>query len=297
MFRALLLPWRLMLAAGLLALLMGGVRAQDVQPLPQLAAHVTDTVGLLSVDRREAIEARLVALEREKGAQVAVLLVASTQPEAIEEYALRVAEATRLGRQGVDDGVLFVVARDDRRMRIEVGRGLEGAIPDAIAKRIIADVVTPYFKAGDFPRGIEAGVDAIAARVKGEPLPAPVVRGQDADEAMGLEELLVVGMIVTIVLGGILRAIFGRLLGAALASGIVGFGAWTLTGVLLIGFAGGLLAFVFVLVMGAGGGTRHTGGPWMGGGMGGGGFGRDCGGGGWSGGGGGFGGGGASGGW
>lgn len=293
MLRALLLPWRLMLVAGLLALLMGGVRAQDVQPLPQLAAHVTDTVGLLSVDRREAIEARLVALEREKGAQVAVLLVASTQPEAIEEYALRVAEATRLGRQGVDDGVLFVVARDDRRMRIEVGRGLEGAIPDAIAKRIIADVVTPYFKAGDFPRGIEAGVDAIAARVAGEPLPEPVVRGQGADGAMGLEELLVVGMIVTIVLGGILRAIFGRLLGAALASGIVGVGAWTLTGMLLIGLAGGLLAFVFVLVMGAGGGTRHTGGPWMGGG----GFGRGGGGGGWSGGGGGFGGGGASGGW
>jgi uncharacterized protein len=297
MFCAFLLPLRLFLAAGLLALLMGGAQAQDVQPLPPLAAHVTDTVGLLSVDRREAIEARLVALEREKGAQVAVLLVATTRPEAIEEYALRVAEAGRLGRKGVDDGVLFVVARDDRRMRIEVGRGLEGAIPDAIAKRIIADVVTPYFKAGDFPRGVEAGVDAIAARVSGEPLPAPPVPGQGGDGAMGLEELLVVGMIVTIVIGGILRAIFGRLLGATLASGLVGFGAWTLTGALAIGVVGGLLAFVFVLVMGSGGGTRHTGGPWSGGGMGGmggGGFGR---GGGWSGGGGGFGGGGASGGW
>ena len=139
MLRAFLLPLRLFFAVSLLALLMGGAQAQDVQPLPPLAAHVTDTVGLLSVDRREAIEARLVALEREKGAQVAVLLVATTQPEAIEAYALRVAEAGRLGRKGVDDGVLFVVARDDRRMRIEVGRGLEGAIPDAIAKLIIAD--------------------------------------------------------------------------------------------------------------------------------------------------------------
>lgn len=296
MLRALLLPWRLILAAGLFALLTGGARAQDVQPLPALAAHVTDTVGLLSVDRREAIEARLAALEREKGAQVAVLVVATTRPEAIEAYALRVAEAGRLGRQGVDDGVLFVVARDDRRMRIEVGRGLEGAIPDAIAKRIIADVVTPYFKAGDFPRGIEAGVDAIAARVSGEPLPAPPVPGQGGDGAVGLEELLVLGIIGTIVIGGILRAIFGRLLGAAFASGIVGFGAWTLTGALLIGLVGAGLAFVFVLVMGSGGGTRHTGGPWIGGGMGGGGFGRG-GGGGWSGGGGGFGGGGASGGW
>lgn len=290
----LLLPLRLMLAVALLALLVGGARAQDVQPLPALAAHVTDTIGLLPADRRAGVEARLAALEREKGAQVAVLLVATTRPEAIEEYAIRVAEAWRLGRRGVDDGVLFVVARDDRRMRIEVGRGLEGAIPDAIAKRIIAEVVTPYFKAGDFPRGIEAGVDAIAARVSGEPLPTPVVTGPAGDAAMGLEELLVLGMIATIVIGGVLRAIFGRLLGAGFAAGIVGVGAWTLTGALLIGIVGGLLAFVFVLVMGASGGTRHTGGPWIGGG---GGFGRGGGGGGWSGGGGGFGGGGASGGW
>ena len=146
MLRAFLLPLRLFFAVSLLALLMGGAQAQDVQPLPPLAAHVTDTVGLLSVDRREAIEARLVALEREKGAQVAVLLVATTRPEAIEEYALRVAEAGRLGRKGVDDGVLFVVARDDRRMRIEVGRGLEGAIPDAIAARLTeAKQTIPHF--------------------------------------------------------------------------------------------------------------------------------------------------------
>ena len=297
MRHALRLPLHLIFAAALFVLLTGSARAQDVQPLPALTAHVTDTIGLLPADRRAAVEARLAALEREKGAQVAVLLVATTRPEAIEEYSIRVAEAWRLGRRSVDDGVLFVVARDDRRMRIEVGRGLEGAIPDAIAKRIIAEVVTPHFKAGDFPGGVEAGVEAIAARVSGEPLPAPVAGGPAGDAPMGFEEVLVLGMIGTIVIGSVLRAVFGRLLGATLAAGIVGAGAWMLTGALLIGLVGGLLAFVFILVMGAGGGGRHTGGPWSGGGgFGGGGFGRG-GGGGWSGGGGGFCGGGASGGW
>ncbi len=277
--------------------LAGLVQADDLQPVPALSAHVTDTVGLLPDARRLALENRLVALEAEKGAQVAVLVVATTQPEAIEEYALRAAEAWRLGRKGVDDGLLFLVARDDRRMRIEVGRGLEGAIPDAIAKRIIADVVTPQFRAGDFAGGVEAGVEAIAARVSGEALPAPTLRKAGSDSQFGLEEILVLGIIVTIVVGSVLRAIFGRLLGATMVSGIVGVGAWLLTSALLVGVAGGVVAFIFVLAMGSGGGSRHTGGPWMGGGMGGGGFGRGGGGGGWSGGGGGFGGGGASGGW
>jgi uncharacterized protein len=278
--------------------LAGLAQADDLQPVPALSAHVTDTVGLLPEARRLALENRLVALEAEKGAQVAVLVVATTKPEAIEEYALRAAEAWRLGRKGVDDGLLFLVARDDRRMRIEVGRGLEGAIPDAIAKRIIADVVTPQFRAGDFSGGVEAGVEAIAARVSGEALPVPTARKPGGDSQFGLEEVLVLGMIVTIVVGSVLRAIFGRLLGATMVSGIVGVGAWLLTSALLVGVAGGVVAFIFVLAMGSGGGSRHTGGPWIGGGMGGGGggFGRG-GGGGWSGGGGGFGGGGASGGW
>lgn len=292
MSHALLLLRFLFLLIGLAGL----AQADDLQPVPALSAHVTDTVGLLPEARRLALENRLVALEAEKGAQVAVLVVATTKPEAIEEYALRAAEAWRLGRKGVDDGLLFLVAKDDRRMRIEVGRGLEGAIPDAIAKRIIADVVTPQFRAGDFSGGVEAGVEAIAARVSGEALPVPTARKPGGDSQFGLEEVLVLGMIVTIVVGSVLRAIFGRLLGATMVSGIVGVGAWLLTSALLVGVAGGVVAFIFVLAMGSGGGSRHTGGPWIGGGMGGGGFGRG-GGGGWSGGGGGFGGGGASGGW
>lgn len=286
----LLLP--LLLVASLFGLLPDPVLAQQVQPVPALSAHVTDPIGLLSVDKRKAIEVRLATLERDKGAQVAVLLIATTQPEAIEEYSIRVAEAWRLGRKGVDDGVLFVVARDDRQMRIEVGRGLEGAIPDAIAKRIIADLVTPHFRKGDFPLGIEAGVEAIAARVSGEPLPAPPQKDKAA--FAGLSDVLEPGIVLTLAAGGILRALFGRLVGATCTGVVVGLGAWMLTGAFGIGLVCAVLAFVFTLVIGFGSRARHVGGAW-GGGSGGGGW--SGGGGGWSGGGGGFGGGGASGRW
>lgn len=287
-----LLSWRFLLV--LLCGLAAGSHAQELQPVPSLAAHVTDTIGLLPAPRREALEARLATLEREKGAQVAVLLVATTRPEAVEAYALRVAEAWRLGRQGVDDGILFLIARDDRRMRIEVGRGLEGALPDAIAKRIIAEVVAPHLRDGDFAGGVEAGVEAIAARVAGEALPAPTAEEGRRGQTWGFEELVVLGIVVTIVLGSVLRVIFGRLFGAGIASGLVGVAAWVLSGAFLIAAACGVIAFIFTLAMGSSGSGRGFGGPWIGGG---GGFGGGRGGGGWSGGGGGFGGGGASGDW
>ncbi len=274
----------------LLVCLAASVQAQELQPVPRLHARVTDNAGLLSDARRDALEAQLASFERQKGAQVAVLTLASTAPEPIEAYSIRVVDAWRLGRAGVDDGVLFIIARDDRRMRIEVGRGLEGALPDARAKQIIADVVTPRFKAGDYPGGIEAGVGAILAVLSGEALPPP--RAADEVREGGTEEWLVLGLVATIIGGGVLRALFGRLLGAGLAAGVVGVGAWMISGALLIALVCGVLAFIFVLAMGAGG-RGGIGGPWIGGG--GGGFGSR--GGGWSGGGGGFGGGGASGGW
>ena len=285
------------LLAGLWLGLFGLAFAQELQPVPALSAHVTDTVGLLPEDRRQALESQLVQLEKDKGAQLAVLIVSTTRPEPIESYSLRVAEAWRLGRKGVDDGMLFIVARDDRRMRVEVGYGLEGAVPDAIAKRIVAEVVAPRFKAGDFPGGIEAGVAALVARINGEALPAPAPSAAGADDQqMGLEEALVLGIIFTLVVGSVLKAIFGRLLGSTIAAGIVGVGAWMLTSVLLVGAVGAVLAFIFSLAAGSGGSGRIGGGPTIGGGFGGG-FGGRGGGGGWSGGGGGFGGGGASGGW
>lgn len=270
--------------------LVASVQAQELQPVPRLQARVTDNAGLLPEARRTALEARLAAFERQKGTQVAVLTLASTAPEPIEAYSIRVVDAWRLGRSGVDDGVLFVIARDDRRMRIEVGRGLEGALPDARAKQIIADAVAPRFKAGDYPGGIEAGVESILALLSGEALPPPpaVDEGGKGDT----EEWLVLGLVATIIGGGVLRALFGRLLGAGLAGGLVGVGAWLISAAWFIALVCGVLAFIFVLAMGAGG-RGGVGGPWIGGR--GGGFGSR--GGGWSGGGGGFGGGGASGGW
>lgn len=270
--------------------LVASVQAQELQPVPRLQARVTDNAGLLPEARRTALEARLAAFERQKGTQVAVLTLASTAPEPIEAYSIRVVDAWRLGRAGVDDGVLFVIARDDRRMRIEVGRGLEGALPDARAKQIIADAVAPRFKAGDYPGGIEAGVESILALLSGEALPPPpaVDEGRKGDT----EEWLVLGLVATIIGGGVLRALFGRLLGAGLAGGLVGVGAWLISAAWFIALVCGVLAFIFVLAMGAGG-RGGVGGPWIGGR--GGGFGSR--GGGWSGGGGGFGGGGASGGW
>ncbi len=281
------------LLVGLWLGLFGLAFAQELQPVPALQAHVTDTLSLLPENRRQVLEAQLVQLEKDKGAQLAVLIVATTQPEAIESYALRVAEAWKLGRKGVDDGLLFVIARDDRRMRIEVGYGLEGAVPDAIAKRIIAEVVAPRFKAGDYPGGVEAGVAALTAQVNGEALPAPAASVAGADDSpLGMEEIVVVGIVFAIVVGSVLKLIFGRLLGSTIVAGLVGAGAWMLTSVLLVGVVGAVLAFIFSLVAGTGGAGRIGGGPSIGGGFGGGGGSS-----GWSGGGGGFGGGGSSGGW
>jgi len=163
----------------LLALLLAGGVARaadgDVQAIPELHARVTDLVGALPAQRREQVEQRLAALEQRKGAQIAVLLVATTAPEPIEAYATRVFDAWKLGRKGIDDGVLVVVAKDDRRTRIEVGYGLEGAIPDAAAKRVMHDYMSPKFAAGDFAGGVDIGVDWLTRLIDGEPLPtAPV---------------------------------------------------------------------------------------------------------------------------
>ena len=149
--------------------------AQNLVPVPSLQARVTDQTATLSAAQKASLEAKLTALEEQKGAQLAVLLVPSVQPESVNEYALRVVEAWKLGRKGVDDGVLLLVAKDDRKLRIEVGYGLEGAVNDATAKRIISETITPHFKQGDYFAGIDAGVDALASVIGGEPLPPSTV--------------------------------------------------------------------------------------------------------------------------
>ena len=256
------------------------------QAVPPLQARVTDLTATLSPAAVGALENRLAALEAAKGSQIAVLLVPTTQPETIEQFGIRVAEAWQLGRKGVDDGALLLVAKDDRALRIEVGYGLEGVIPDAVAKRVIEEVIVPRFRAGDFEGGIDAGVTSLVKLVEGEPLPPPKkAAGGGMPGVFG--EALPAAMMFVFVVGGILRALFGRLLAAGIAGGVAFVGAW-----LLIGSAGiaAVIAFIIFFITLAGGAGR---GGYVGGGRGGGGFG----GGGFSGGGGGFGGGGASGRW
>src|SRR5499427_1926265 len=160
------------LAAAGVALLLALPAAAEVA-IPPLAARVTDLTGTFSGSQIQTLESRLRDFERAKGSQIAVLLLPTTQPETIEQFSIRVAEAWKIGRARVDDGVILVVAKNDRKLRIEVGRGLEGAITDGLAKRIISEVITPRFKAGDFYGGIAAGCDALIKLIEGEALPAP----------------------------------------------------------------------------------------------------------------------------
>ncbi len=272
--------------------------AQQLVPVPPLTSPVTDLTGTLTPDQVAALDAKLRAFEQAKGSQIAVLIVATTEPEAIEQYALRVAETWKLGRKGVDDGALLLVALQDRKVRIEVGYGLEGALPDAIANRIVDEDVVPQFRRGDFHGGIATATDRMMRVIDGEPLPAPVSRAPSQD-IPGLGALLPFLFILALVGGSIFRRMFGRVGGAIATGGAVGFLTWLLIGILGLAFGAGVLAFIFALLGGFGGGgngwysRRHGGGWGYPGGFGGGGFG----GGGWSGGGGGFGGGGASGSW
>lgn len=273
--------------AVLLALLLtGAARAEVPQveaPVPPLSAHVTDLTATLDAQQAQALEARLAAFETKKGAQLAVLIVPTTQPETIEQFAMRVVEAWKLGRKGVDDGALLLVAKDDRALRIEVGYGLEGALNDATAKRIIAEVITPFFKRGEFYAGIDAGTAAMMRVIDGEPLPPP--KRAAASGSYDIESLLFIAFGLVVVGGGMLRALLGRFPAALLMGGGLGVLAWLTVAPLLMALLVGLMAFVFVLL----GGGRGFGG-------GGGGFGGTRGGG-FGGGGGGFGGGGASGRW
>jgi uncharacterized protein len=278
------------LARGLciLAFFLASVGVHAEVTVPPLTARITDLTGTLAPSQRDTLERELQAFESRKGSQIAVLIVSTTHPEVIEQYSIRVAEAWKLGRKGIDDGVLLLVAKDDRELRIEVGYGLEGVIPDAVAKRVISEIIIPYFKQGDFYGGIHAGVSRLIRLVDGEPLPPPQARDRSWS---GLNDLLPLGFIAVLIGGGVLRALFGRLVGATVAGSVVGVVAWFILSSLGVALLAALAVFVFVIMAGARIGPAGYGG--LGGGLGGGGLG----GGGFSGGGGGFGGGGASGSW
>lgn len=280
--------------------------------VPPYSARVVDLTNTLTEQQRAVLEADLAEFEAARGSQIAVLIVPTTRPEEIEQFSIRVADRWKSGRKNVDDGVIVVVAKDDRRMRIEVGRGLEGAIPDIYAKRVVSDVMAPRFQQGDFYGGLRAATRTLEQLITKEQLPVPSQRGpggQGQGQGEGFDVgYLVLFLIATTVVGGMLTGLFGRVLGAVVTGGLVGGLAWTIAGLLAVGVGAGFLAFLFTLMLGGSrggytGGMRGPRGPviigpghWgggggfgRGGGFGGGGFG--------GGGGGGFGGGGASGSW
>lgn len=253
--------------------------------VPPLTAHVIDQTGSLTPQQVAALEARLAAFEARKGSQVAVLIVPTTAPEAIEAYALRVAEQWKLGRARVDDAAILVVAKNDRGLRIEVGYGLEGVLGDAVAKRIISETIAPRFGQQDFAGGIAAGVEQMLRVIDGEPLPPPARNNVEEDLPSYLPALLFAAVTV----GLILRALFGRVLGSVATGTLLGAIAWWVVGIASVALIAGGLSMIVSLL-----GLRIL--PFLGSGRG---SGRRDGsnGGGFHGGGGGFGGGGASGRW
>jgi len=289
------------LALPALSLLLLGSGALAEVAVPQLRAPVTDLTGTLTPQQVATLEQQLRAFEAKKGSQIAVLLVPTTQPETIEQYSIRVAEAWKLGRRGVNDGALLLVARDDRAVLIEVGYGLEGVMPDVLANRIVDQVIVPRFRSGDYFGGLTEGVTRMTALIEGEPLPEPTwsERGPSGVDSLG--GVLPLLLLVVFVGGSMLRRMFGSFGGASVTAGIAAALVWFLTSTLVIAIGAAVIAFVIALFGGGGGGgwTSPRRGGWggMGGGFGGGGWSGGGGGGGWSGGGGGFGGGGASGRW
>ncbi len=294
----------LLLAAGLLFSVLT-TWAQDVLPVPALTARVMDSTGTLDAAQRQALEAKLAAFEQARGAQVVVLMVPTTAPEDIAAYAQRVGDSWKIGRKDVGDGLLLVVAKNDRKVRIETTKTLEGAIPDLAARQIIDRAITPRFRQGDFAGGLDAAIDQIIALIKGENLPVPDAQaGSPGGKGFNWTDIAVFLFFAVPIGARLMSGIFGRKLGALVTGSAVGGLAWFFTSSLLIGGVATLIGAVFALIASvgslgsAGRGGRSSG--WGGGGFGGGssgGWGGGGGGGFSSGGGGDFGGGGASGSW
>ena len=283
--------------------------AQQVLPVPPLSARVIDQTNTLTPPQVAALTAKLAGIETQRGAQIVVLIVPTTQPEDIATYGYRVADAWKVGRRDVGDGLVIIVAKNDRRVNIEVARTLEGPIPDVLAGRVISEQIKPAFQANDYAGGLNAAIDRLDKAIAGEALPAPTTtaaRKKSSGAGFDFQDLAIFLFVGVPILGAVLTGIFGRKFGAVLTGGAVGGIGWFLTASLLVAGGAGLIALFLVGVMGLGGGRlggMGRGGPVLWGGGGGGGFGGFGGGGGGggggfsSGGGGSFGGGGASGSW
>lgn len=274
-----------LLSLVLLLALANGALAEIA--VPSLKSHVTDLTETLSSMEISRLEQQLTDFEAKKGSQIALLIIPTTQPETIEQYSIRVAEVWKLGRKGIDDGVLLLVAKNDRTLRIETGYGLEGVLPDALARRIIDEIIVPKFRQGHFFGGLQAGVEQIISIIEGETLP----ESEPAGGASLAVENIIPFLFIALVLGRTLQSMFGRMAGATITGSIAGALAWLISSSIAVALLIAIAIFVISLFEQTGR-IIHRGGPgyrnWPGGGFSGGGF---------RGGGGGFGGGGASGRW
>ena len=295
-----------------LVLCFGASLAGAEVPVPPLSARVTDLTGTLDSAQRNQLEESLRAFEARNGAQLAVLLVPTTQPETIEQYSLRVAEAWKLGQKGKDNGLLVVVAKNDRKLRIEVGYGLEGDIPDAVARRVIDETISPRFKQGDFAGGLAAGTQRLIGLVEhtaGTEQPSEA-RARNNRPETALDRILdsddLPGYLIAAIVGGfVVRSLFGRLFGSTFIGLGMGIVTWLITAALGNAVFFGLVSFALMYILTSrtfmnSRGSRHSNwgsGDWGGGDWGGGGWSSGSSGGGFSGGGGSFGGGGSYGSW
>ena len=233
--------------------------------IPELKNRVTDLTQTLSADQLAQLEQKLAAFEQKKGSQIAVLMLPSTEPEDIAQYAIRVAEQWKIGRKEIDDGLLLIVAKQDRKLRIEVGYGLEGAIPDLTAKRVISEIISPKFKQSDYFGGLNAGLDQLISLVEGEALPPPARANTSAN---GLFELLPLIFIGALVGGTILRGMFGTFFGSLLNGGAIATLVWLFGAALFTALLVAVIGFIFTLAMGGRGigGIPMGGGGWSSGG-------------------------------
>lgn len=239
--------------------------AQGVLSVPPLTAHVMDSTGALDGPAKQALEAKLTAFETSHGSQIVVLMVPTTAPEDIASYAQRVADSWKIGRKEVGDGLLLVVAKDDRKLRIEVAKALEGAIPDLLAKRVIDQAISPRFKAGDFAGGINAGVDHIMGLIRGEGLPSPTVNAVPSKAGFQWMDLAVFLFFAVVVGGGMARQLLGNKLGSLATGGIAGAIAMLVTASIVIAVLAGIAAVVLTLLSSLNKvATNHGRGPWGG---------------------------------
>jgi len=266
-----------------IALAASAAVADELQKIPPLTARVTDTTGTLDARQKQALEAELATLESRKGAQVAVLIVPTTQPEDIAQFSIRVFDQWKLGRKGIDDGVLVLIAKDDHRVRIEPARGLEGAIPDAAASRIIREYMAPKFRTGDYYGGIHDATDALTRLIDGESLPAPLTNEKAGNDGSRVFDTLTTVLFIALWL----RAMLGRI-PAGPRAGVVGLAsgvlAMAMAGILPLAVGLGVFGLILGWLGGSGGGFANRGGwggygggglgggSWSGGGFSGGGF-------------------------